>query len=51
MILGEDSIHLPKDFPVRASKLYQQFNVMMAVSIFGELFWLFLILCGNFGDS
>lgn len=37
MILGEDSIHLPKDFPVRASKLYQQFNVMMAVSIFGGI--------------
>lgn len=37
MILGEDSIHLPKDFPVRVQKLYQQFNVMMAVSIFGGM--------------
>jgi len=37
MILGEDSIQLPKDFPVRASKLYQQFNVMMAVSLFGGI--------------
>ncbi|WP_312392487.1 twin-arginine translocase subunit TatC [Chryseobacterium sp.] len=37
MVLGEESIHLPKDFPVRASKLYQQFNVMMAVSIFGGM--------------
>ncbi|UZT98656.1 twin-arginine translocase subunit TatC [Chryseobacterium fluminis] len=37
MLLGENSIHLPKDFPVRASKLYQQFNVMMAVSIFGGM--------------
>ncbi|MGE8433538.1 MULTISPECIES: twin-arginine translocase subunit TatC [Chryseobacterium] len=37
MILGEDSIHLPKDFPVRVQRLYQQFNVMMSVSIFGGL--------------
>lgn len=37
MILGEDSIHLPKDFPVRVQKLYQQFNVMMAVCIFGGM--------------
>lgn len=35
MLLGEDSIHLPKDFPVRVQRLYQQFNVMMSVSIFG----------------
>ncbi|TXF79631.1 twin-arginine translocase subunit TatC [Chryseobacterium sp.] len=37
MILGEDSIHLPKEFPVRVQKLYQQFNVMMAVSLFGGM--------------
>ncbi|WP_185113321.1 twin-arginine translocase subunit TatC [Chryseobacterium aquaticum] len=37
MILGEDSIELPKEFPVRVQRLYQQFNVMMAVSIFGGL--------------
>ncbi|AZA85236.1 twin-arginine translocase subunit TatC [Chryseobacterium lactis] len=37
MILGEDSIHLPKDFPVRVQRLYQQFNVMMAVSVFGGM--------------
>lgn len=37
MILGEDSIHLPKEFPVRVQRLYQQFNVMMAVSIFGGM--------------
>ncbi|MGG7437776.1 twin-arginine translocase subunit TatC [Chryseobacterium arthrosphaerae] len=37
MILGKDSIHLPKDFPVRVQRLYQQFNVMMAVSIFGGM--------------
>lgn len=37
MILGEDSITLPKDFPVRVQRLYQQFNVMMAVSIFGGI--------------
>jgi sec-independent protein translocase protein TatC len=34
-ILGEDSITLPDEFPVRVQRLYQQFNVMMAVSIFG----------------
>ena len=37
MIIGEESIHLPKDFPVRVQKLYQQFNVMMAVSMFGGM--------------
>lgn len=37
MILGEDSIHLPKEFPVRVQRLYQQFNVMMSVSIFGGI--------------
>lgn len=36
-LLGHDSIHLPKDFPVRVQKLFQQFNVMMAVSIFGGM--------------
>ena len=37
MLLGEDSIHLPKEFPVRVQRLYQQFNVMMAVSVFGGI--------------
>ena len=37
VLLGHDSIHLPKDFPVRVQKLFQQFNVMMAVSIFGGM--------------
>ena len=37
MIIGEDSIHLPADFPVRVQRLYQQFNVMMAVSLFGGI--------------
>lgn len=37
LVLGEDSIHLPKDFPVRVQRLYQQFNVMMAVSVFGGM--------------
>ncbi|MBS1550154.1 MAG: twin-arginine translocase subunit TatC [Bacteroidetes bacterium] len=37
MIIGKDSITLPADFPVRVQRLYQQFNVMMAVSIFGGL--------------
>ena len=36
-LLGHDSIHLPKDFPVRVQKLFQQFNVMMSVSIFGGM--------------
>jgi sec-independent protein translocase protein TatC len=50
MILGENSIHLPKEFPVRVSKLYQQFNVMMAVSIFGGMVAAFPYIVGNFGD-
>ncbi|HBV14843.1 twin-arginine translocase subunit TatC [Chryseobacterium carnipullorum] len=37
LLLGEDSIHLPKEFPVRVQRLYQQFNVMMAVSVFGGI--------------
>jgi len=37
LILGEDSIQLPKEFPVRVQRLYQQFNVMIAVSIFGGI--------------
>jgi sec-independent protein translocase protein TatC len=37
ILLGEDSIILPADFPVRVQRLYQQFNVMMAVSIFGGI--------------
>ncbi|MBL1220739.1 twin-arginine translocase subunit TatC [Chryseobacterium sp. L7] len=37
MLLGEDSIKLPKEFPVRVQRLYQQFNVMMAVSVFGGI--------------
>jgi sec-independent protein translocase protein TatC len=37
IILGENSIHLPKEFPVRVQRLYQQFNVMMAVSVFGGM--------------
>nr|WP_262908786.1 twin-arginine translocase subunit TatC [Chryseobacterium turcicum] len=36
-VLGEDSITLPDEFPVRVQRLYQQFNVMMAVSIFGGI--------------
>jgi sec-independent protein translocase protein TatC len=36
-IIGHNSIHLPKDFPVRVQKLFQQFNVMMAVSVFGGM--------------
>ena len=37
LLIGSDSIHLPNQFPVRVQKLYQQFNVMMAVSLFGGM--------------
>lgn len=37
LLLGKDSIQLPADFPVRVQRLYQQFNVMMAVSVFGGM--------------
>lgn len=37
MFIGEDSIVLPDTFAVQQKKLFQQFNVMMAVSIFGGL--------------
>ena len=51
-LLGHDSIHLPKDFPVRVQKLFQQFNVMMAVSIFviNGIWFLFIlgVMCGYF---
>ena len=36
-LIGEDSITLPGTFAVQQKKLFQQFNVMMAVSIFGGL--------------
>lgn len=35
--LGYDSFVLPKHFAVQQKKLFQQFNVMMAVSIFGGI--------------
>jgi len=35
--LGHDSFHLPDNFRVQQKKLFQQFNVMMAVSIFGGM--------------
>lgn len=34
---GTNVITLPDDFPVRVQKLYQQFNVMMSVSVFGGI--------------
>lgn len=34
-LLGRDSITLPGTFAVQQKKLFEQFNVMMAVSIFG----------------
>ncbi len=36
-LLGHDSIVLPAHFAVQQKKLFQQFNVMMAVSIFGGM--------------
>jgi len=36
-LIGEDSITLPGQFAVQQKKLFQQFNVMMAVSIFGGI--------------
>lgn len=35
--LGHDSIVLPDHFAVQQKKLFQQFNVMMAVSVFGGI--------------
>ena len=36
-IIGENSITLPEHFAVQQKKLFQQFNVMMSVSIFGGI--------------
>lgn len=36
-LFNTDAIVLPEDFPVRVQKLYQQFNVMMSVSIIGGI--------------
>lgn len=36
-LIGEDSIVLPTQFAVQQKKLFQQFNVMIAVSIFGGM--------------
>ena len=36
-LIGEDSITLPGNFAVQQKKLFEQFNVMMAVSIFGGI--------------
>lgn len=36
-LLGHDSITLPGHFAVQQKKLFEQFNVMMAVSIFGGI--------------
>lgn len=36
-LLGHDSITLPSTFAVQQKKLFQQFNVMMAVSVFGGM--------------
>lgn len=34
---GEKSILLPEKFPIQVRKLYEQFNVMMSISIFGGI--------------
>lgn len=34
---GEDPISLPDKFPIQVRKLYEQFNVMMSVSMFGGI--------------
>jgi len=39
--LGHDSFVLPDNFAVQQKKLFQQFNVMMAVSIFGGIVLVF----------
>ena len=36
-LIGENSITLPEHFAVQQKKLFQQFNVMMSVSIFGGI--------------
>lgn len=36
-LVGSKAIELPADFPVRVQKLYQQFNVMMSVSVIGGI--------------
>ncbi|SFI67421.1 Sec-independent protein translocase TatC [Kaistella treverensis] len=36
-LIGENSITLPGNFAVQQKKLFEQFNVMMAVSIFGGM--------------
>ncbi|SKC04311.1 sec-independent protein translocase protein TatC [Soonwooa buanensis] len=37
MFTGQESIHLPDTFKIQQKQLFQQFNVMMAVSIFGGI--------------
>ena len=39
--LGEESISLPETFPIQVRKLYEQFNVMMSISIFGGILLVF----------
>lgn len=37
MAIGEDTITMPKEFPIQVRKLFEQFNMMMAISIVGGL--------------
>ena len=34
---GEEPVSLPEKFPIQVRKLYEQFNVMMSVSVFGGI--------------
>ena len=46
-LIGHDSITLPGHFAVQQKKLFQQFNVMMSVSIFGFLVLAFSYIVGE----
>ncbi|RQP08773.1 MAG: twin-arginine translocase subunit TatC, partial [Chryseobacterium sp.] len=37
MFFGHDTIVLPEKFPIQVRRLFEQFNVMMAVSIVGGI--------------
>ena len=52
MIFGHDTIDLPEKFPIQVRRLFEQFNVMMAVSIEEALSSHFLLYrFGNYGSS
>ncbi|WKS96125.1 twin-arginine translocase subunit TatC [Riemerella columbina] len=37
MVTGENAISMPKEFPIQVRKLFEQFNMMMAISIVGGI--------------